>query len=77
MPAKVIPFHANRRPRKRMLVSLPAVKSRLGKPKSLSYTLCLDLSVIPGFDLRPPKVIPLPAEESGVPKTLKTKRKRR
>jgi len=49
-----------------------------GPPQS--YTLCLDLSVIPGFDSRPPKVIPLPAQESGVengPKTLKTKRKLR
>ena len=63
-----------------MFVSLPAVKSGLGKRKGLSYALCIDLSVVPGFDSRPPKVIPLSAQESGVengPKTLKTKRKRR
>ena len=80
MPAKVIPFHATRKPRKRMFVSLPAVNSGPGQRKGLSYALCIDLSVVPGFDSRPPKVMPLPAQESGVengPKTLKTKRKRR
>ena len=80
MPAKVIPFHDKRNPRKRMFLSLPAVKSGPGKRKGLSYALCIDLSVVPGFDSRPPKVMPLPAQESGVEnglKTLKTKRKRR
>jgi len=80
MPAKVIPFHDKRNLYRPKLRPHSAMKVKLGKRKGLSYALCIDLSVVPGFDSRPPKVIPLPAQESGVengPKILKTKRKRR
>ena len=80
MPAKVIPFHDKRNLYKPKPPVRSITKIRLGRRKGLSYGLCIDLSVIPGFDSRPPEVISMPGEKSGVEngsKTLKTKRKRR
>ncbi len=80
MAAKVIPFHDKRNSRQEKFKSLPTVKIRLGKRKRLAYALCLDLSVVPAFDSRPPTVIPMPAAKPGTKeetKAPKTKRKRR
>lgn len=80
MPAKVIPFHDKRNQYRPKLPRRSAMKIKLGKRRGLSYALCVDLSVIPGFDSRPSKMIPMPAEKSGIEngsKTLKTNRKRR
>jgi len=80
MPAKMIPFHDNRNLYKPTLRPHSAMKVTLGKRKGLSYTLCLDLSVIPGFDSKPQTVIAMPAaklEDEDGRKALKTKAKRR
>ena len=72
MAAKVIPFQDKRNPR--------TMKIRLGKRKGLSYALCVDLRIVPGFDSRSPAVISMPSAKPGTEertKAPKARRKRR
>jgi hypothetical protein len=52
-------------PRQPKCTSLPTVKIRLGKRIGLSYALCVQLSIVPAFDSRPPTVISMPAAKPG------------